>query len=157
MQRPQSIARSLLPAAGHPLQASASYLSHSDDEPADADRCLLVAVNRLGSGACGPLRPRIAAHSLPGQDSERGPQRSLGDDREDSCVPPGLTDCGPVVVGRDQRAGFGRLKLIAVDVPDWRADRPGYGPRDLALPDERGDRDRHVVTAKRVVIERLAV
>ncbi len=73
------------------------------------------------------------------KDTERGFERSFGDDGKDSCLPPGGTDIRPVVVRGHEGtvAVVGRLDPISVDVPDRRSDSSEDGPCYFALGEQR--------------------
>src|SRR5215471_3383967 len=112
---------------------------------------------RSGEELAALARPAVGNSA--GEDAQRRPQRSLGDDREDVGGPPVRVDIRPVVVARDQRAAAGgRLEPVAVDMANMRAQPAQDLPGDLPVRFVDRDADGYVVAAEfGVVAQRLAI
>src|ERR1700760_1772383 len=74
--------------------------------------------------------PRVAVLDRAVEDAERSPQRALGDDGKDVGLAPLWVNVGPVVERRDDGAVIGGFELVAVYVPDLRAELPKDRPGD---------------------------
>src|SRR5258708_36758676 len=98
----------------------------------------------------------MAARDAGGGDARGGPQGALRYHREDPRLLPRQVDGRPVVVGGHEGSAVGRLEDVAVDVAYLRADLAEDRPGDLAVGHEPVDGDGHVITAERVVVQRLS-